>query len=290
VDPRYPNASRFVFPVVKNNVDKTVVADRIFKLGDLVSFREIGIEVMFAGEGGSGSDLAICRQTHPQGEFDHPIIQDGKRSGMSKAHYIDKRIRIGPKFGRLGAERLGVGEELRVNLETDYGLEPGRGFDGIRSHVPALVCALICACIAGCSIVSPSNSDDHVEFGDPYEIRVTNPSTGAPVDPFIKEGRLSIVVSYSGGCKEHEFELNDCVVSNAATIWLKHDANGDLCEAYITEELQIKLPGRVLKADKVLLLDPNGEAIALGKRAAATSPTLSTSERGRTQSGRDAGA
>ena len=57
---------------------------------------------------------------------------------------------------------------------------------------------------------------------------------------------LKLNVSYSGGCKEHEFKLfgsSNIAESNPpqAQIFLSHNANNDACEAYITEELAFDL-------------------------------------------------
>jgi hypothetical protein len=116
---------------------------------------------------------------------------------------------------------------------------------------------------AGCSIVSPSNSDGDIEFGDPYEIRRVDPVTGQPADPKLDMNILTTLVSYSGGCRDHAFELRSTTRSDTASVWLVHDADGDLCEAYITEELQIRVPESVSRAEVQRLLDPNGPPIAL---------------------------
>jgi hypothetical protein len=67
-------------------------------------------------------------------------------------------------------------------------------------------------------------------------------------DPFVLDSAIfncdsiSIIVSYSGGCKQHTFEiiwsenLSDTEPPQTGMIIL-HDANDDACEAYITETL-----------------------------------------------------
>lgn len=62
----------------------------------------------------------------------------------------------------------------------------------------------------------------------------------------ISKDVITIVVQYSGGCKNHEFELK------GSKMWLKslppqkgltleHNANGDNCREYITDTLQFDL-------------------------------------------------
>lgn len=72
-------------------------------------------------------------------------------------------------------------------------------------------------------------------------------------DPFrldsaaVKDDVLTVVVSYSGGCRNHEFALiapRSFQVSAGSVqlaITLVHDANGDRCEAYPSEQLRFDL-------------------------------------------------
>ncbi len=57
---------------------------------------------------------------------------------------------------------------------------------------------------------------------------------------------LILVVSYSGGCREHEFKLfgsRSIIKTNPpqAEIYLSHNSNADPCEAWITQQLKFDL-------------------------------------------------
>ncbi|MFO7616653.1 MAG: hypothetical protein R6V75_05335 [Bacteroidales bacterium] len=62
---------------------------------------------------------------------------------------------------------------------------------------------------------------------------------------FVDGDSLRIKVQYSGGCKVHEFRL--CKVPSApgdqspVELMLTHQANGDMCEAYLTRWLAFSL-------------------------------------------------
>lgn len=57
---------------------------------------------------------------------------------------------------------------------------------------------------------------------------------------FVTSTTLYVSVSYSGGCKEHEFKLfGDGAVSNNTTqIYIDHENNGDVCRKMIQQDLQ----------------------------------------------------
>ncbi|NIP43704.1 MAG: hypothetical protein GWO41_13230 [candidate division Zixibacteria bacterium] len=66
-------------------------------------------------------------------------------------------------------------------------------------------------------------------------------------DASINGDILTLTVSYSGGCKDHDFTLYMAPPAFMesypvqANIYLEHQAYNDMCEAYITEDLQFNL-------------------------------------------------
>lgn len=67
-------------------------------------------------------------------------------------------------------------------------------------------------------------------------------------DPFVlneiyyEDGAIKLTVSYSGGCRTHAFTITwDEIIKYSyppiINLIITHDANGDMCEAYITETL-----------------------------------------------------
>ncbi len=97
------------------------------------------------------------------------------------------------------------------------------------------------------------------DFGDPYEI-IVNDIPGAPDKPPRLLGDwLFIMVAYSGGCKDHEFNVETVVRRDTAHIWVKHESGGDSCEAYIKDDLNIELPSGVLSTRVIAMHDPAGD-------------------------------
>ncbi len=65
---------------------------------------------------------------------------------------------------------------------------------------------------------------------------------------------LQLDVGYSGGCEEHDFYLVwpegiDLPYPLEFDVYLAHDANGDMCEAYPRETLEIDIANNPLHLD-----------------------------------------
>ena len=74
------------------------------------------------------------------------------------------------------------------------------------------------------------------ETGDSYQIDSIN----------IDEDILSVFVNYSGGCKEHSFELyNNGAYAKSlppqTSVTLKHDGHGDSCRELVSQQVKFNL-------------------------------------------------
>lgn len=124
-----------------------------------------------------------------------------------------------------------------------------------RSTLTLLVTALVLF-TASCSVQRPPGPKSATP-GEPAPPRAVVPVVlGAELrqsDPFrlnsaaVKDDVLTLVVDYSGGCRDHEFTLTaprsfqESAGSVQLAITLSHDANGDRCEANPTEQLRFDL-------------------------------------------------
>lgn len=128
-------------------------------------------------------------------------------------------------------------------------------------RLAAAVLPLLLAASIGCDDATRPGGDASNEgrFGASYEI-VTNLMPAEPDEPpAIVNDSVSAMVSYAGGCEDHEFTLRSSAASDTARVWLRHDNGGDACEALITERITLPLPGSVLEASRVELLNPNAD-------------------------------
>ncbi len=110
--------------------------------------------------------------------------------------------------------------------------------------------ALICSIVAGCGIF-PGDEPDGERPGEGFQL--CDDSMLLPDDTYTVYGAayagddiLEIDVGYSGGCESHEWTL--CWDGNfmesdpvQVTLDLRHEANNDMCEAYIEETLEFEL-------------------------------------------------
>jgi len=86
-------------------------------------------------------------------------------------------------------------------------------------------------------------------------------------EAFLDGNCLQIKLSYSGGCQEHTIDLArmhpwTASSTNIPTFEIRHNANGDLCEALFTKELRFDLTPLILEGKKEFVLTAkltNGE-------------------------------
>ncbi len=126
-------------------------------------------------------------------------------------------------------------------------LRPGRLF---------LIATLL---VIGCEVTDSLSTE--VDFGDPYTIAAEDAPPVVP--PRLDAEGLHVSVRYSGGCKTHLFLVQFLSRGDTTEIWLHHDANGDRCEALLTNTLTLKVPVRVLDTENVVLLSPDGASFKL---------------------------
>jgi len=78
-------------------------------------------------------------------------------------------------------------------------------------------------------------------------------------EAFVDGDCLQIKISYSGGCNEHTIDLARMLpwVAESSTVpvfEIRHNANGDMCEAYFTKELRFDLTPLKLEGKKEFIL------------------------------------
>ncbi len=113
-------------------LDAPTGGDGPLVLRDLIALREVGIEVVLTREDRHRVDPALEGVRDPDGELHGLPVQHRQRARQPEADGADVGVRRRPEPGAAAAEDLRLGQQLRVNLETDYGLEQS-GRLGARS-------------------------------------------------------------------------------------------------------------------------------------------------------------
>lgn len=135
------------------------------------------------------------------------------------------------------------------------------------------------AALAGCTEPDPGTktptnfSDCLIDDGDAIALS-TGDGYAIEGDAVIQGDTLKVLVGYSGGCEAHEFSIcwpdQSFMESNPVQVGLAlfHNANNDICEAYISEEIELDLtPLRVAYEDGygassgTILIRFNGEQL-----------------------------
>ena len=124
-----------------------------------------------------------------------------------------------------------------------------------RPYLSLVLTGLLLA--LGCEVTNVLDAEP--DFGDGYQVLTNNQTVAPRLDA---EG-LHVTVQYGGGCADHDFELRTRIRQNTTEFWFEHDANGDMCEALLSETLRRDVPARLLEQPNVVLLLPDGTAYPL---------------------------
>jgi hypothetical protein len=115
-----------------------------------------------------------------------------------------------------------------------------------------LIGALAGSTIMACSVIDNQSSGSSVIAGSAKVLVIDQNIDRYPADAFtIKDASivgdsLTMLVSYSGGCKPHDLK----VISNGAmmksmppqmNVQVSHNAHDDMCEAMITQDVTVSL-------------------------------------------------
>ena len=108
--------------VVEHDVDRTTADDRQFVLADLITLRQIGIEVVLAREYRAPRHPRIDRQAEFHRHAYRLGIEHGQHAGIGEIDQIRLRVRRRPIGGGRAGEYFRLRRQLGVNLEPDDGL------------------------------------------------------------------------------------------------------------------------------------------------------------------------
>ena len=97
-------------------------AYRLVVLADLVRLGAVRIEVVLAMEPARLGDSAVERQADLDRLFDDCLVDHRQHAGMAQAERAGERVRLGPEPVLAGAEHLGGGIQLDVDLQPDHRL------------------------------------------------------------------------------------------------------------------------------------------------------------------------
>lgn len=81
----------------------------------------------------------------------------------------------------------------------------------------------------------------------------------------MKDGKLNISVYYSGGAKDHSFEIiwSGSIENNTVELYLVHDSNDDFAEAWLNEKLVVnvnEISGDITQDTKIKIINMNDKS------------------------------
>ena len=96
-----------------------VRAQRHVVLRNLIIFRHIRVEIIFAIELADRRDIASEHQSRQHGHAQRFLIHHRQRAGQPEANRTSVRVRLGAKFNRRSAKHFGSRLELHVHFQSD---------------------------------------------------------------------------------------------------------------------------------------------------------------------------
>src|SRR5205085_9633754 len=83
-----------------------VSRERLIVLRDLIALRQIGIEIILAGEDRLVVDVQSKRERGARSEFDHATLQHGQRTGQAETRRTSVRVWLVAETSCTAAEDL----------------------------------------------------------------------------------------------------------------------------------------------------------------------------------------
>lgn len=128
--------------------------------------------------------------------------------------------------------------------------------------ITAFLAVLLAA--AGCTFFGPEDDTPGgillgaPDFGQGYVVDRAE-------KPLLLGDSLRAFVSFSGGCKPHDFRLGADLGGKGATLWLRHETpeGADSCEAWLSRVVTVAVPEAVSARRPLMLAVPDGEAFVL---------------------------
>jgi hypothetical protein len=89
-------------------------------LGYLISFRQVGVEIILPGKIPLPADPGITGNAQSQGVFNCLMVEKWQGPGMTQRDRADMGIWIRPEKGFISAEKLALCLQLRMHFQSDH--------------------------------------------------------------------------------------------------------------------------------------------------------------------------
>src|SRR5262249_1724100 len=137
-----------VNPAKAHPAHRATCRQGLIELRDLISLRQVGVEVVFACEDRSLVDRATRGQRGAHRQVHRMAIEHRQRAGVSEANGADVGVRRRAELCGAGAEDLRPRQQARMNLEADHRL-PLRHRRRLSRIMPTMKSILVAFLVAG---------------------------------------------------------------------------------------------------------------------------------------------
>ncbi len=121
--------------VVEADHQPSLADQRMVELADLITLRQIGVEIILAIEARPFVDLRVDRHAGAHRLADALAVRHRQHTRHCRIDQRHLRVGLGPERRRRTGEQLGIGGDLGVYLEADHDLPfAGRAVDAERGR------------------------------------------------------------------------------------------------------------------------------------------------------------
>ena len=113
------DADHLAAAILQFDAQLTLADDRQFELTDLVTLRQIGIEIVFARKYRALAYLCIDRQAKLKRHVDRFLVEHRQHPRKPQVHDAGLGVGLGAVGSRRGGENFRFGGQLSMNLKPD---------------------------------------------------------------------------------------------------------------------------------------------------------------------------
>src|SRR6202158_734966 len=119
MDSREPDSARFAITICRQ-IDIATFANRSLVLTNLITLRQVGIEIALAIENRIRSECTMRPKPGANSQFHYPPVENRQHTRHAHANRTDVRVGLRAELRRASAEKFRAGHKMSVDFESTH--------------------------------------------------------------------------------------------------------------------------------------------------------------------------